>query len=208
LTAEFWEYEGRLGRRWNLDPKPNKSLSPYSVLNNNPMLYNDLKGDTISINLFGKNDDKKYHDLANTFVKEQINDGVFMVFSHGNSDGMEKGARGKEVEDNDMYNEEEILTLLKVKCPSLDQSLNDGSKVTLVLMACNTGTINNEKPPIAQKIANLDENITVKAPNGCVLYGYLKDIPHYWGIRNEKLNGGFFTFQKKKPKPENYKSNK
>ena len=39
-TAKFWEYDGRLGRRWNVDPKTDerKSLTPYNAVRNNPYL--------------------------------------------------------------------------------------------------------------------------------------------------------------------------
>jgi hypothetical protein len=46
-TAEFWEYDPRIGRRWNLDPKPTIGISQYSAFNNNPIFNNDIKGDTI-----------------------------------------------------------------------------------------------------------------------------------------------------------------
>jgi len=45
-TATFWEYDTRLGRRWNLDPKPNSSLSLYNCLGGNPIWFSDLLGDT------------------------------------------------------------------------------------------------------------------------------------------------------------------
>jgi RHS repeat-associated protein len=45
-TAMFWEYDSRIGRRWNLDPKPTPGISEYSVFNNNPILLNDVLGDT------------------------------------------------------------------------------------------------------------------------------------------------------------------
>ena len=45
-TATFWEYDGRLGRRWNLDPKPNPSISIYSAFASNPIFYFDKNGDT------------------------------------------------------------------------------------------------------------------------------------------------------------------
>lgn len=45
-TAEFWEYDPRIGRRWNLDPKPTTGISEYAVLNNSPLLYSDLLGNT------------------------------------------------------------------------------------------------------------------------------------------------------------------
>jgi hypothetical protein len=45
-TALFWEYNGDVGRRANIDPKPNVSLSPYSVFMNNPIFIIDIYGDT------------------------------------------------------------------------------------------------------------------------------------------------------------------
>ena len=48
-TAEFWEYDPRIGRRWNLDPKPITGLSEYSAFNNNPISIDDPLGDTVKI---------------------------------------------------------------------------------------------------------------------------------------------------------------
>ena len=44
-TAEYWEYDTRIGRRWNVDPSTNPSESPYACLNNNPILFIDPNGD-------------------------------------------------------------------------------------------------------------------------------------------------------------------
>jgi len=46
-NAEYWEYDSRIGRRWNLDPKPTIGVSDYSAFLNNPIWHNDVKGDTI-----------------------------------------------------------------------------------------------------------------------------------------------------------------
>jgi len=46
-SAEFWVYDGKLGRRWNVDPKESFSISTYSCFANSPLLYIDLLGDTI-----------------------------------------------------------------------------------------------------------------------------------------------------------------
>ncbi|MFN7302607.1 MAG: M91 family zinc metallopeptidase [Bacteroidota bacterium] len=48
-TAEFWQYDNRLGRRWNIDPKPNASISTHSTLGNCPIMFMDPMGDTIVI---------------------------------------------------------------------------------------------------------------------------------------------------------------
>jgi hypothetical protein len=63
-TAMFWEYDTRLGRRWNLDPKPRVGISDYSVMDGNPILLNDILGDdptkkeawAMSKVVYGKND--------------------------------------------------------------------------------------------------------------------------------------------------------
>ena len=47
--AEYWEYDCRLGRRWNLDPKPNPSISNYACFGNNPIWFNDVDGDSAAI---------------------------------------------------------------------------------------------------------------------------------------------------------------
>jgi hypothetical protein len=44
-TAEFWEYDARLGRRWNLDVVDNLSESLYSTFHNNPVHFADPNGD-------------------------------------------------------------------------------------------------------------------------------------------------------------------
>jgi hypothetical protein len=46
-TAEYWMYDSRLMRRWNLDPKPNPSISQYSCFAGNPIWYSDPLGDTV-----------------------------------------------------------------------------------------------------------------------------------------------------------------
>lgn len=46
-TAEFWQYNAKIGRRWNVDPKPNIAISPFSVFADNPIRNSDIKGDSI-----------------------------------------------------------------------------------------------------------------------------------------------------------------
>lgn len=45
-TAEFWEYDARIGRRFNLDPKTTVSISPYACFANSPISMSDHKGDS------------------------------------------------------------------------------------------------------------------------------------------------------------------
>jgi len=45
-TAMFWEYDGRIGRRWNLDPEPQVNMSDYSCFGNNPISMVDPLGNS------------------------------------------------------------------------------------------------------------------------------------------------------------------
>jgi hypothetical protein len=45
-TALYWEYDSRIGRRWNLDPKPSIDVSSYATFLNNPIIHIDILGDT------------------------------------------------------------------------------------------------------------------------------------------------------------------
>ncbi|WP_207513814.1 EndoU domain-containing protein [Longitalea luteola] len=48
-SSQFWEYDSRLGRRWNIDPIYKNS--PYEVFGGNPIAFSDPSGaDTININ--------------------------------------------------------------------------------------------------------------------------------------------------------------
>jgi hypothetical protein len=59
-TAEFWEYDSRIGRRWNVDPVLKIWESPYLCLNGNPIRISDIKGDDGEYD----KDGKKISDLG------------------------------------------------------------------------------------------------------------------------------------------------
>lgn len=44
-TAEYWQYDSRLGRRWNIDPVTVPYESPYGAFRNNPIMLSDPNGD-------------------------------------------------------------------------------------------------------------------------------------------------------------------
>ena len=48
-TAEFWEYDPRLVRRWNVDPVKKEHESPYASFANNPIWFSDVIGKDTSI---------------------------------------------------------------------------------------------------------------------------------------------------------------
>jgi len=66
-TAEYWQYDSHLRRRWNLDPKPQVGISDYACFGNNCILYNDLFGDKFKI---GVKDEKAKSDVR-SMAKEK-----------------------------------------------------------------------------------------------------------------------------------------
>lgn len=82
-TAEYWMYDARLGRRWNIDPVVKPWLSRYSAFRNNPVIYVDPNGDD---DVFTNNETGK-----TTIIK--TNDDFDRNFLDGEQEGgnLEKG---------------------------------------------------------------------------------------------------------------------
>ena len=59
MSAEYWEYDARTGRRWNTDPIYNPWESMYACFRNNPILYVDIKGNTADVVIVGGTEDNK-----------------------------------------------------------------------------------------------------------------------------------------------------
>ncbi len=53
-TAMYWEYDTRLGRRWNLDPVKKPWQSEYACFSNSPIWKVDPDGDDDFFNSQGK----------------------------------------------------------------------------------------------------------------------------------------------------------
>jgi len=47
FSAEFWEYDSRIARRWNPDPIVKKYESFYACFSNNPILFVDPNGQDV-----------------------------------------------------------------------------------------------------------------------------------------------------------------
>jgi len=88
-TATFWEYDSRLGRRWNLDPVYNTDISRYTVNGNNLIYYLDPNGDFKT--KFGANAYKFFHGGSVTQAQSGKHKGEWYV--HKKVDGG-NGAKG------------------------------------------------------------------------------------------------------------------
>jgi len=50
-TAEFWQYDSKIARRWNVDPVVKSHESSYAAFANNPIWFVDINGaDTLVVN--------------------------------------------------------------------------------------------------------------------------------------------------------------
>ncbi|HEX8548378.1 MAG TPA: hypothetical protein VF691_15565, partial [Cytophagaceae bacterium] len=76
-TAEYWQYDPRLGRRWNIDPVNFEWQSTYAAFNNNPIYFTDPTGLT--------GEKPKTGDTRTHEGKEQIygEDGTWQPLSTG-----------------------------------------------------------------------------------------------------------------------------
>ena len=72
-TAEFWQYDARLGRRWNIDPVVKIHESPYAAFADNPIIFADPNGDSpdnVIVNDDGVVTDVERNDDPNKFFDE------------------------------------------------------------------------------------------------------------------------------------------
>jgi hypothetical protein len=90
-SAEFWEYDSRLGKRWNVDPVIKTWEAAYASFNNNPIIYADSKG------LDGEDRAKKYSSKHGGTVSKGSN-GKYYVDGLSTKEG-EYGTASKEFSD-------------------------------------------------------------------------------------------------------------
>ncbi|MBA3899878.1 MAG: hypothetical protein H0X62_06650, partial [Bacteroidetes bacterium] len=92
-TAEYWQYDPRLGRRWNVDPVIYPWQSPYAAYNNNPVYFadpNGLEGEPKPGGNWIKRAIKKIYTKARVFLGLQNYD----IAPGGNGSG-KAGKEGK-----------------------------------------------------------------------------------------------------------------
>lgn len=89
-TALFWEYDPRLVRRWNPDPRTDAWESVYTAFANNPIFHSDILGDT-------EEERKKAVAKANEY-KEKSPNNVYGYSKKGDKVPGDKGKPGDAVD--------------------------------------------------------------------------------------------------------------
>ena len=77
FSAEFWQYDSRLGRRWNVDPVFKEYESPYACFAGNPVWFADPSGDTV----IAYNNDRVTKKYMKRYFKEQFGSSAMFRFS-------------------------------------------------------------------------------------------------------------------------------
>jgi len=94
-SAEYWQYDGRLGRRWNVDPVVKVHESPYAAFANNSIWFIDPNGaDTIYAS---KNTETGKWDITKTQLAK--GDDVFRITygDHSKQFVFSEGENGKRI---------------------------------------------------------------------------------------------------------------
>jgi hypothetical protein len=76
-TAQYWEYDTRLGMRWNIDPQAKEYASAYSCFLGNPVYHTDVNGNVVEYERFG--------DKVNSFVARVFSGSYRRKFREWNS---------------------------------------------------------------------------------------------------------------------------
>ncbi|MDQ3191693.1 MAG: hypothetical protein M3Q58_08875 [Bacteroidota bacterium] len=87
-TAEFWEYDPRTARRWNIDPVVKPWESSYATFLGNPILFIDPNGDDPSTDVT-KNEDGTYKVVGGDL--NDGNKGIYVVDNNGSRTGEKIG---------------------------------------------------------------------------------------------------------------------
>jgi RHS repeat-associated protein len=68
-TALYWEYDSRIGRRWNLDPMDMADISGYACFGNSPIAIVDIDGDVPELPKDGKKGDT-HSENGNDYIHD------------------------------------------------------------------------------------------------------------------------------------------
>jgi RHS repeat-associated protein len=98
-TTFYREQDTRAGRWWSFDPRPNAAVSPYAMMENNPIAFSDVLGDTVIMP--NRQDMQRLSDDLNRIYKRKYNAEPFQVIQRLTAFG--EIFKGKIYEDDPMF---------------------------------------------------------------------------------------------------------
>ena len=124
-TALYWEYDSRIGRRWNVDPITLTNESPYLVNGGNPIIYTDPLGDFKSKfwaqwnkfwhggNKVGKNKCDEWYVTKNKGVEVKENGEVVAKYAYYYGKGRDRYSTAKEKKLNEFEYEQQVARMTR-----------------------------------------------------------------------------------------------
>ena len=165
MTAEFWEYDSRLGRRFNTDPVVYPWQSTYACFNNNPIYFIDPSG------LEPTNDDK--NSPKGTGTKDDP------IYTKGN---ITEGTQQLD----------EIVISPK---PSVQSPSNSTAGTYNVTPQNSTGNSPNKRSDVSRDLANAFHAIGVNLRRFDNYFDkYQNKMPEEYSKPLETSNGGYMQW--------------
>ncbi|MCC5944069.1 MAG: hypothetical protein JJT94_03990 [Bernardetiaceae bacterium] len=133
-TAEFWQYDSRVARRWNVDPVDKPWESSYAAFANNPIWFVDWAGNDTTFFPNKQNRKEAEKDKAlKTFDSPEMMSEVVDVYWHEGSDKYSEGwyfsNEYKEILTGSSENNKPMFPLM-VRLATRDILLNDKAEIT------------------------------------------------------------------------------
>ena len=99
-TAQFWQYDPRIGRRWNLDPKPTVGISDYACFADNPIWFSDPLGNSATV-FITADEDKGGNEKTNTSAFNQLKSSTNLKLKRDDKSGQISIIGGKVKNEDD-----------------------------------------------------------------------------------------------------------